>query len=62
MNPGEIVSRAIARSAHVQRIDMSMQETIDALWQIAQDVAMENGTQYVAIRNAIAWLEVLRNA
>lgn len=62
MNPDETVMRAIARSAFAQRIDMSMQETIDALWPIAQDVAMENGTQYAAIRNAIAWLEVLRNA
>ena len=56
------LDRTIRRLAHTQAITQPVQETIDALWQIAQDVAMENGAQYAAIRNAIAWLEVLRNA
>lgn len=62
MTPDEIVSRAIARSAHAQRIELSLQETIDRLWNIALAVGMDDGDQYQTVRNAIAWLEVMRNA
>jgi len=61
MTPDEIVSRAIARSAHAQRIELSIQETIDRLWQRAQVIGLDDGYEYLTLRNAIAWLEVMRN-
>jgi hypothetical protein len=61
MTPDEIVSRAIARSAHAQRIELSIQQTIDRLWQRAQVIGLDDGDEYLTLRNAIAWLEVMRN-
>ena len=51
----------INRMAQSARITMPVQDTIDRLWTIAQAVALENADQYDTVRNAIAWLEVLRN-
>jgi hypothetical protein len=61
MTPDEIVSRAIARSAHAQRIELSIQQTIDRLWERAQIIGLDDGDEYLTLRNAIAWLEVMRN-
>jgi hypothetical protein len=61
MTPDEIVSRAIARSAHAQRIELSIQQTIDRLWERAQVIGLDDGDEYLTLRNAIAWLEVMRN-
>lgn len=61
MTPDEIVSRAIARSAHAQRIELSIQQTIDRLWERAQVIGLNDGDEYLTLRNAIAWLEVMRN-
>lgn len=62
MNPDDVVSRAIARTAHSQRATLTMQETVDRLWNLAAEVMLDNGQKYETVRNAIAWLEVLRNA
>lgn len=57
----DLVSKTIARSAHAARIDLTMDQTIDRLWQIALAVGMDDGHQYQTLRNAIAWLELVRN-
>jgi hypothetical protein len=54
------LDRQIQQIIRVQAINAPIEQVIDDLWLIAQDVAMDDGKKYAAIRNAIAWLEVLR--
>ncbi len=57
----DLVTQAIVRKTHAEKITLTTQQTIDRLWQIALAVGMEDGEQYQTVRNAIAWLEVMRN-
>lgn len=40
--------------------DLTPQEVIDRLWLVAQDRALDDGTQYAYIRAGIELIEVLR--
>lgn len=55
-------NKLLAQMGNVQKIELPVAEVIDRLWLIAQNVAMDDGHYYHTLRQAIAWLEVMRNA
>lgn len=55
-------NKLIAQLGNAQAIELPVQDVIDRLWLVAQNVALENGHDYQTIRQAIAWLEVMRHA
>lgn len=55
-------NKLIAQIGNAQALELPVQDVIDRLWVLAQEIALEDGNRYQTLRQAIAWLEVMRNA
>lgn len=52
----------ISSLGNARAIELPVQQVIDELWVMAQTVALDDAKAYRTLRQAIAWLEVMRNA